>query len=50
MKVEIYVVNANTDCEFFLLQYVNSDVIIKSFEKRASAERYAEKYGYDLVK
>lgn len=50
MKVEIYVANENTDCEIFFLQYVNSDVVIKAFEKRSNAERYAKKYGYDLVK
>lgn len=50
MKVEIYVANENTDYENYFLQYVGSDVVIKAFEKRASAERYAKKHGYDLVK
>lgn len=50
MKVEIYTMNEGTEYEVYILKYADSDVIIKDFGTIKSLERYAKRWGYELVK
>lgn len=46
--VEIYIMNEGRVYEAYALKYVGSDVIIKVFNTRIGAEKYATKHGYPL--
>lgn len=49
MNVEIYTVNEGTEYEYYCLQYADSDILIREFNTRRGAERYANKNGYNLI-